>query len=234
MARHWVVLTADRAPMVSGMIIAYTTWDGYVPESDEVVYTDPIDSENNPVDNNWRVDGSVLKVGEVYTYTEPPDKWIVSASGLLEPAPPPSELELTKIAAFACHGQLLIWSELLALAGITQSSAHVAIGHDILFHGHEGVYLTCNRTDLSYAQKILYCQRTAIGAADVTTPAEFFTLVHTIENSLIAGPVCWVNPETGARLPFLDIPLSTANYFSGLTAPTTIQLSGGDWTGLLT
>ena len=229
MARNWVVLAANRAPYVEGMIISYTEWDGYPNAADEYIYSDPQDADGNPVDGDWRVTGSVALAGGVYTYTPPPATGWILENGLLTAAPPLSSLEQLKVDARACHQQLLAWSAALAVEAITHSSTDVAIGHDILFRGHEGVWLTCHRVDLFHAQKSVFCQQTAIGALDVTNPAEFFALVHTITNEPITGPVCWVNPETGIRFLFANIPPSTGEYFLGLTPPTSAELSGGAW-----
>ena len=126
-----------------------------------------------------------------------PGYYYKTADSSFRQDPELSALEQLKVAARACHNQLLTWSALLAAEAITHSAADVAIGHDILFHGHEGVYLVCTSDTWTNAQKILFCQQTAIGASDVTTPAEFFERVHLIDASLIVGPVVWVDSRLG-------------------------------------
>ena len=46
-------------------------WRGYTAAADEVVYTDPVDAANIPVDALWMVGGSVTLAAGVYTYTDP-------------------------------------------------------------------------------------------------------------------------------------------------------------------
>ena len=71
MANNWIVLTADRAPHVTHEIIGLTLWDAYTAAADEVVYTDPVDADDNRVDGAWKVSGSVTLAAGVYTYTDP-------------------------------------------------------------------------------------------------------------------------------------------------------------------
>ena len=71
MAKRWIVLTAERAPLVVNAIIGLTEWDGYVAAADEVIYTDPVDAGGDRVDSGWKVGGSVTLAGGVYTYTDP-------------------------------------------------------------------------------------------------------------------------------------------------------------------
>ena len=71
MAKRWIVLTAERAPLMVNAIIGLTEWDGYVGAADEVIYTDPVDTGGVRVDELWKVGGSVTLAGGVYTYTDP-------------------------------------------------------------------------------------------------------------------------------------------------------------------
>ena len=70
MAKNWIVLTADRGGFSANEIFALTGWDDYVPEADEVVYSDPVDADGNAVDALWKVRGSVTLAGGVYTYVD--------------------------------------------------------------------------------------------------------------------------------------------------------------------
>ena len=71
MARNWIVLTADRSPHAEHEIIAFTAWNGYITAADEVIYSDPVDVNDIPVDALWMVGGSVTLAAGVYTYTDP-------------------------------------------------------------------------------------------------------------------------------------------------------------------
>ena len=70
MARRWVVLTADRGSIAVNHIVEYTEWDGRVALSDEVIYTDPVDLDGNPVDMLWKIGGNVTLAAGVYTYSQ--------------------------------------------------------------------------------------------------------------------------------------------------------------------
>lgn len=185
------------------------------------------------VDANLIADTTDITLPDAYQ----PGNWYFTTGGLLVSDLPLSELDQVKTATRACHAQLLVWSVLLTEAAITQSAAHAAIGHDILFHGHQGVYITLHRTDLTVAQKILFAQQMSVGALDVTNPAEFFEHVHDVQNSVFNMPVVWVNPLTGARINFDRIHASTTNHLpvplTGLI-PTASQLAGGNWVESLT
>lgn len=141
---------------------------------------------------------------------------------------PFSELEQVKVAIRGCHNQLLIWSDILTEASLTHSASDAAIGHDVLFRGHEGLYLNMHKTDITVPNKILICQQSSIGASDVTNAEEFFQHVHEIRNTPITGPVAWVD-EDGMRQEFEHIPGSTMNYFENLTPPEASVLDGGGW-----
>ena len=147
---------------------------------------------------------------------------------------PLDDLERLKAAARACHDQLLVWAHLLTQASLTHPATEAAYGHDILWRGHQGVYLNCNKDTLTVAQKIAFCEQTAIGALDVTNPEEFFEHVHEIIGTALTGPVAWVNPTTGARLAFSVIPAQTGLQFPGNPTVEPSTLGGGDWIDKLT
>ena len=64
MARSWIVSVA------TNQIIEYTEWSGRTATADEVIYTDPVDTDGNSVDDLWKVGGSVELSAGVYTYSE--------------------------------------------------------------------------------------------------------------------------------------------------------------------
>ena len=126
-------------------------------------------------------------------------------------------IPLLKNKALFTHNRMGYWSTLLNAAALTHSSAHVNYGHDILFRGHQGMYIVCHRTTGVYtiAHRITYCEQMAIGASDVTTIQEFFEHVHDLAaTSPLTGPVTWVDPEDNMRLPFNDIPNTAGNEFN--------------------
>ena len=118
-------------------------------------------------------------------------------------------------------------------------------GHDILFHGHEAMYLVLHRVagtpnlmaeDVkTIAQRIEYCEMMALGALDVTTVAQFFEHVHTVADTALTGPVSWVHPRTNVRLDFDTIPDSTEAHFPRRDVgevdhpPGPELLRDGDW-----
>lgn len=168
-----------------------------------------------------------------------PGGWFFTDTNEIVNRLPLSELEQLKAAARACHSQLLVWSQLLTEAAITHSASDAQIGHDILFHGHEGIYIVC-RNDfpvdaehpvLSIAQRITFCQQMAYGASDVTNPEEFFQHVHGVRDQDFTKPVVWVNPQAGTRIDFdtiagsYDLHLNSYAYAND----TVINLDAGSW-----
>ena len=131
-------------------------------------------------------------------------------------------LDQLKAAARLTHAQLEVWSGLLTAAALTHLTAHVNYGHDILFRGHQAMYLVLHRTpaDDNYdaytiPHRITYCQQMAIGSSDVTDLQSFFEHVHTVAHDhpvLPDSPLTWVDPGTNMRVAFLVIPTSNEHF----------------------
>ena len=166
-----------------------------------------------------------------------PGGWFLTIGGDIVSQLPLTPIEQLKEAARACHRQLITWSHLLTEAAITHSASDAQIGHDILFHGHEGVYVVCNNLrpvgdtfpTLTIAQRITFCQQTAYGASDVTNPEEFFQEVEHVRDLVFSSPVVWVNPNSGERFGFREINGSTGNMLNNPDAPSSVLLGGGSW-----
>ena len=166
-----------------------------------------------------------------------PGGWFFTTSSEIVSQLPLSDIDRLKEAARACHRQLITWSHLLTEAAITHSASDAQIGHDILFHGHEGVYVVCNNLrpagdtfpTLTIAQRITFCQQTAYGASDVTNPEEFFQEVEHVRDSVFDSPVVWVDPNLGTRIGFTNIHGSTGNILNSPQAPSSVLLGGGSW-----
>ena len=148
-----------------------------------------------------------------------------------------TELEQLKAEARLTHQQLGAWTELLSAAALTHLSAHVAYGHDILFHGHQAMYIVCRRTADPYtlAHRITYCQQMRLGASNVTDVPSFFQHVHSVASTpLPDGPASWVDPEYNVRKPFAEIPTSNMNHFPTANKPANVapppaDLRDGAW-----
>lgn len=166
-----------------------------------------------------------------------PGGWFFTTGGDIVYQLPLSGVEQLKAAARLCHAQLITWAHLLTEAAITHPASEAAIGHDILFRGHEGVYIVCRNKIpvddthplLTIAQRITFCQQTAYGASDVTNPEEFFLHVHDVIASIFSAPVVWVDPRTGSRIDFDEIHNSTAGILNSVTTPEAATLGGGTW-----
>ena len=150
-----------------------------------------------------------------------------------------TDIQLLQADARLTHFQLGVWWGLLTTAALTHSTAHVAYGHDILFHGHQAMYLVCRRTDgvHTIAHRRIYCQQMRIGASDVTDVPSFFEHVHTVavaHPNLPDDALTWVDPITNARFLFEDIPDSHTVHFDtdvsySAMAPGPGDLRDGDW-----
>lgn len=171
-----------------------------------------------------------------------PGGWFFSTSSEIIPQLPLSDVERLKAAARLCHQQLITWSHLLTEAAITHAASDAAIGHDILFYGHEGVNIVCrNVIDdagtpvvLTIDQRITFCQQTAFGASNVTNPEEFFQHVDGVRGATWDRPVVWVNPQTGVRIEFDDIVTSNVDHLKGEDALNPAALAGGAWIDTIT
>ena len=122
------------------------------------------------------------------------------------------------------HQQLHNWADGLDRLARGQAAATVAIGHDFLFRAHQAAYLIGrNSTTYTIAQRVAWANAMATGAADVTSPAEFYQ--HVLDDGITGptGPTAWVNPADATKLN-----LSASQTISG-TVPTTAELASGNW-----
>lgn len=140
---------------------------------------------------------------EGYTYT--------AGDGLQPPVDDPSDVVRLQRAAEALHRQLNVWAAGLDAESMFEPAAVVSLGHDFLYRAHQAAALIMtnsnNDGDTSYsvAQRIAWAQAMATGAANVTSPAEFFAHVRTAdadddEDALLTtptGPTAWVRMGTG-------------------------------------
>ena len=141
-----------------------------------------------------------------------------------------TDLDRLKEAAFNMHGQLLGWTLQLEAARFGQPQEEVNKGHDFLTYAHRGAYIILHRTTISLANRIRFCQQMALGAADTTSPHEFYQKAHTL--SAPTGPNVWVNPNNGAR-----VNLATSAHLSGSgnlnllasSIPTDVDFNSGAW-----
>lgn len=158
-----------------------------------------------------------------------PGEWFLTAANKIARELPLAGLEQRKAAARAAHVQYGLWANALVAASLTHSSAHVNYGHDILWGAHMATQIVMTDAARTNAAKLVFCQKMALGASDVTTVQQFFERVHEIAGTPITGPVCWVNPNDGEQKLFTSIPSSTVAYFGGVMNPGPAVLRGGAW-----
>ena len=134
-------------------------------------------------------------------YFNPPDLTFTPEAVL-------TALDLLKQDAWLTHTQLGTWANLLSASALTHLSAHVNYGHDVLFQGHQGMYLVLHRTTgiNTIAHRRTYCQQMRIGALDVTDLDSYYEHVHAVASTpLPVGPNSWVDPEDNMRENFAMI-----------------------------
>lgn len=97
-----------------------------------------------------------------------------------------------RAAARRVHQALIGWTAALTAEGIAHPASVVAIGHDFLFRAHQATYLVFRNGARTAARLEGWATQMAMGAADVTSPAEFF---RRMETGLAApnGPCAWVD-----------------------------------------
>ena len=154
-------------------------------------------------------------------------------------------LEAIKVAFRALHTQLHVWADGLDSLARGQEVRLVQAGHNWLYYAHYGAYLVGSNllrggafNNLSDAQRIAWANRMAQGAADVTSPFEFYQregaitdTSHVYYNGPTA-PASWVNPSTG-------VALNLADSLGGLSSPRfwpmqtvdimNVNLANGGW-----
>ena len=122
----------------------------------------------------------------------------------------------------AGHDRLLAWSQALILEGVGHPAHQIALGHNYIAGGHLANYLVAHnyreagRDPWTIMQRRVYFQQMASGSSDVTDPYSFFVALHADEDHLIDepdGPVLWVNPDTGLRVPLADAIAATGGAY---------------------
>lgn len=123
-----------------------------------------------------------------------------------------------KEAARTALGALDAWSKQLSAEGVAHPAAEVAVGHDFLTYAHWGLYLVLNQSAYTAAQKAAFANNLAVGAADCTSPRQFFEKVHSLSAAQKPGadtPVVWVNPSDATRWNLADVVANSATEFGG-------------------
>ena len=143
------------------------------------------------------------------------------------PGRPFTNTQRLRQAAGAAHAQLNAWAVALNLEGVGHDADHVALGHNYLFRGHQGVFLVVHstlgvqgagdphpgeQTGYTLDEKIAFCGQVLFGSSDVTDPFSFFQLLE--QGGAAAGlhdipanpttPVLWVDPVAGDRIALRD------------------------------
>ena len=126
------------------------------------------------------------------------------------------------------HEQLLVWSGGLDSLSRFYPQSIVNAGHDWLYWaGHIAAYIVAHNSTYTWANKMDWAESVITGAADVSTPAEFYanTAAHTAPTS----PRTWINPANGQKVNLANVIPLSANQ-----APTIAQLDNGGWIDSLT
>ena len=138
----------------------------------------------------------------------------------------------------AGHNRLLAWSQALILEGVGHPAHQIALGHDYIAGGHLANYLVAHNHRVpgnapwTIMQRRVYFQQMAFGSSDVTDSYSFFVALHADEDHLIDepnGPVLWVNPDTGLRVPLADAILTTSNADLDITQIPSQSIIGALW-----
>jgi len=159
-------------------------------------------------------------------------------------------LEAIKSAFRALHLQLHNWADGLDGMSRGQPLRLVQAGHNWLYFAHYGAYLVGTNqlhgttfNNLSGAQRIAWAGRVAQGAADVTSPFEFYQQegaispdTHVFYNGP-SEPITWVRPDNATALNLANSLYSASTpQFRPVAAVdiTTINLADGGWIEALT
>ena len=157
-------------------------------------------------------------------------------------------LEAKKNTFRNLHGQLHGWSDGLGALSRGQPPRLVTAGQSWLYHMHFAAYLVGTNQcappfdNLSDAQIMAWANRSARGAADVTSPFEFYQREGAISSDHALydgppGPATWVNPSTAAALNLASslyagsTPVFAA---AGGVDISVVNLTTGDWIEALT
>ena len=172
--------------------------------------------------------------------------WFFNPDLTITPDAALSLIDQLKGKARGTHQQMGAWTLGLNAAALTHSSAHVNYGHDLLFRGHQGMWIVLQRHPgavhvpadrlRTIPERIVYCEQMALGAADVATVPQFFEHVHTVADvpgNEIDAPVTWVDPDDNTRKNFAMVPNSHDEFTTAELADAAIPgpdvLRDGDW-----
>ena len=161
-----------------------------------------------------------------------------------------ADLETLKTTFRNLHTQLHGWADGLEALSRGQPIRLVQAGHNWLYYAHYSAYLVGTNqiaggdfNNLSQAQRIAWANRTAQGAADVTSPFEFYQREGAIPEgnaALYNGPMeptIWVRPDNATALNLANsLHSTTTPAFAPIAAVTiaTINLADGGWIDALT
>ena len=147
------------------------------------------------------------------------------------------------------HNQLHSWADGLQGLSRGQPPRLVAAGQAWLYYAHFASYLIGTNqlvapfNNLSDAQIIAWANRSGMGAADVTSPFQFYQREGAITDSSHAfydgptGPATWVRPDNATALNLADSLYSgSTDTFAAIAAVDimTVDLSNGSWIDALT
>ena len=154
------------------------------------------------------------------------------------------DLEAIKVAFRGLHTQLHGWADGLDALSRGQPLRLVQAGHNWLYYAHYAAYLVGTNqiagsdfANLSGAQRIAWAGRMAQGAADVTSPFQFYQREGALASNHAlydgpTGPATWVRPDNATALNL------SASLYSGTTPPfaavgsvdiLNVDLSNGGW-----
>ena len=155
-----------------------------------------------------------------------------------------SSANTLKDSAYTALNALDGWVEGLAEQGKVHPASEVNIGHDFLCYGYWGLYLVMqNSTQYTAAKRQAFAYKFADGAADTTSPTEFFQEVHKLTSAQEPSadtPVVWVNPDDATQWSLADIVSNSASEFTTANGyPSDMDMSntdirGGAWVATLT
>ena len=159
------------------------------------------------------------------------------------------DLESLKNAFRGLHGQLHGWADGLDALSRGQPARLVQAGHNWLYFAHYAAYLVGTNqiagttfNNLSRAQRIAWTGRMAQGAADVTSPFEFYQREGALASNHPlydgpTGPATWVRPDNATALNLsASLHAASSPAFAAIAAVdiATVNLSDGDWIDALT
>ena len=159
------------------------------------------------------------------------------------------DLESLKNALRSLHEQLHGWADGLDALSRGQPARLVQAGHNWLYFAHYAAYLVGTNqiagttfNNLSRAQRIAWAGRMAQGAADVTSPFEFYQREGALLTSHPlydgpASPATWVRPDNATALNLsASLYAASSPAFAATAAVdiSNVNLSDGGWIDALT